>query len=243
MNKIRSRFILLPLLGCLLAPFALRADPTPIPAPAPTRVACVGDSITYGAGLKDRRNDSYPAWLGRWLGTNWEVRNFGVSGATLLTKANRPYVKRKECGEALDFKPDILIIMLGTNDSKHPTAADNAGDIPDNWQYKGDYVADYEALIAQFRKANPAVKVYVCYPTPCFPGFGGINDDTIHHEIIPLIQQVAKDTKANIIDLYDAMAPHKDLFIDTVHPTAAGAKLMAADVYLSLTGKDAPDHE
>lgn len=239
MNKIRSYIVLLPLLGCLLVSLSLRADSPPVSAPEPTRVACVGDSITYGAGLKDRRNDSYPAQLGRWLGTNWDVRNFGVSGATLLSKGNRPYVKRKEFRQALDFKPDILVIMLGTNDSKHP-AGDNADNVPDNWQHKGDFVSDYEALIAQFQKANPAVKVYVCDPTPCFPGFGGINDDIIHHEIIPLIHNVAQDTKASLIDLYDPMSSHKELFPDSVHPNAAGARMMAADVYAGLTGKDAP---
>lgn len=237
MNKTRPSIVLLPLLACLLAPLSLRAD---LSAPAPTRLACVGDSITYGAGLKDRRNDSYPAQLGRWLGTNWDVRNFGVSGATLLSKGNRPYVKRKEFGQALDFKPDVLVIMLGTNDSKHRTDGNNDDTIPDNWQYRSNFVGDYEALIAQFQKANPAVKVYVCDPTPCFPGFGGINDDTIHHDIIPLIHNVAKDTKASLIDLYDPMSSRKELFPDTVHPNVAGARLMAADVYTRLTGKEAP---
>jgi lysophospholipase L1-like esterase len=162
----------------------------------------------------------------------------------LLSKGDRPYVKRKEYFEALDFKPDILIIMLGTNDSKHPRDADNANKIPNNWQYKGDYVPNYEALIAQFRAANPGVKVYVCDPTPCFPGFSGIDDDTIHYEIIPLVRRVATDSKATIIDLYDAMAGQKNLFPDTVHPNAAGARLLAADVYVALTGQGPPpDHE
>ena len=95
-------------------------------------------------------------------------------------------------------------------------------------------------MIAEFRKANPAVKVYLCLPTPCFPGRWGINDKTIHDEVIPLIRQVAKSANASIIDLNTPFADKKNLFPDTVHPNAAGAGLMAATVYQALTGNAAP---
>lgn len=204
------------------------------------RVACVGDSITFGSGIKDRQHDSYPADLGRMLGAGYDVRNFGHSGATLLQKGDRPYIKVKEHAAALAFKPDVVVIMLGTNDSKHRGDGSlNAENAVDNWQYKADYVPDYEALIAEFRQANPQVKVYVCLPTPCFPGRWGINDKTIHDEMIPLIRQVAADTGASIIDLNTALAGKKNLFPDTVHPNPAGAKLMAETVYHALTGKTA----
>lgn len=204
------------------------------------RVACVGDSITFGSGIQDRQHDSYPADLGRMLGAGYDVRNFGHSGATLLKRGDRPYFKVKEHAAALTFKPDVVVIMLGTNDSKHRGDGSlNAENAVDNWQYKADYVPDYQALIAEFRQANPQVKVYVCLPTPCFPGRWGINDKTIHDEMIPLIRQVAADTGASIIDLNTALAGKKNLFPDTVHPNPAGAKLMAEAVYHALTGKTA----
>jgi len=204
------------------------------------RVACVGDSITYGSGIKDHQHDTYPADLGRLLGTGWDVRNFGHSGATLLNKGDRPYAKVKEHAEALAFKPDMVVIMLGTNDSKHKGDGSLDSDHAiDNWQYKAGFVPDYEALIAEFRKVNPKVKVYVCLPTPCYPGRWGINNKTIHDEIIPLTRQVAKDTHAGIIDLNTALAGKKNLFPDTVHPNPAGAQLMADAVYHALTGKAA----
>ena len=56
----------------------------------PIRVACVGDSITFGYGIKDRDKMSYPAQLGKRLGNKYEVRNFGVNGHTLLSKGNAP---------------------------------------------------------------------------------------------------------------------------------------------------------
>ena len=180
--------------------------------------------------------------LGRLLGTGWDVRNFGVNATTLLHKGDLPYIKQRAHDEALDFKPDDVVVMLGTNDSKHPGDGSlDSGNAVNNWQYKTDFVPDYEALIAEFRKANPAVKVYVCLPTPCFPGRWGINDKTIHDEMIPLIRQVAKDENASIMDLNSALAGRKDLILpDTVHPNVAGAQLMAETVYTALTGKEAP---
>src|SRR5688572_13260471 len=83
----------------------------------PIRVACVGDSITYGYGIKDRERDSYPAQLGALLGSKWDVRNFGVNGATALKKGTRPYSGLQAYQDALAFEPDIVVIKLGTNDT------------------------------------------------------------------------------------------------------------------------------
>ena len=215
----------------LISPALLAAPPA-----RTVRVACIGDSITYGYSLTNREEDCYPARIGQWLGAGYDVRNFGVSGATLLHDGNLPYVKQKAHGEAVAFKPDVVIIMLGTNDSKHRNEGDSKK-IPDNWQHKADYVPDYQSLIAEFRDANPSVKIYVCDPTPCFPGRWGISGTTIHNEIIPLIHQVAKDTKATEIDLYDPFVTRKDMFPDAIHPNDAGAEMMASVIYTALTGK------
>ncbi|HEX6984910.1 MAG TPA: GDSL-type esterase/lipase family protein, partial [Planctomycetaceae bacterium] len=78
-----------------LALLALWAAPLVAADPAdqdgPIRVACVGDSITFGSGVEERERNSYPAVLGRLLGERYEVRNFGVSGATLQKRGDKPY--------------------------------------------------------------------------------------------------------------------------------------------------------
>lgn len=84
-------------------------------------VACVGDSITYGAGIPNRQHNSYPAQLGRMLqefDSRWECRNYGVSGATLLRNGDLPYVQQSAYQQARAAAPDVVIIKLGTNDSK-----------------------------------------------------------------------------------------------------------------------------
>jgi acyl-CoA thioesterase I len=208
---------------------AADASSQPSPEAAINKVACVGDSITYGSGITDRKNDSYPSQLQRMLGPDWQVRNFGVSGATLLNNGDRPYTKQKQYQPALDFKPDIVVIMLGTNDSK-----------PQNWSHKDDFVADYKSLIGAFRSANPAAKIYVCLPVPAFPGGYGIREEIIAPDILSMVKQVATETGAPVIDLHTALIGYGSQFPDKIHPNASGARVMAATIYQTLTGKPAP---
>ena len=193
------------------------------------RVACVGDSITYGAGVKDRETNCYPAVLGRMLGAKWEVRNFGVSGATMLKKGDKPYTKQKAFTAALEMKPNVVIIKLGTNDSK-----------PQNWKNKAEFAVDTRDLINEFRKVDPKVRVYLCLPVPAYPGNWGISDGVIRGEVIPLLRAVAKAMQATETDLYTALSGKPQLFPDKVHPNAEGAALMAATVFRALTGQEPP---
>jgi acyl-CoA thioesterase I len=208
---------------------------------SPVRLACVGDSITWGYGISNRQFNSYPAQLAVMLGTNWDVRNFGINGTTLLHQGDRPYVKQAAYTRALAFKPDVAVIDFGANDSKHPGDGSlDANKAVNNWQYKTNFVHDYEEMIAAFRQANPQARIFICLPTPDYPGRWGINDKTIRVEMIPMIHRVASESDVAVIDLYTALSDRKELFPDTVHPNAAGAGLMAAAVYRALTGPAAP---
>ena len=63
--------------------------------PSKIKVACIGNSVTYGYGLKNPITESYPVQLQKMLGEKYEVKNFGHSGATLLRKGHNPYYKTK----------------------------------------------------------------------------------------------------------------------------------------------------
>ena len=186
---------------------------------APKRIACVGDSITFGAAIKDRVKNCYPAQLGRMLGEKFEVRNFGVNGATLLKKGDKPYWKLKAYANARDFQPEVVVIKLGTNDSK-----------PHNWKHKEEYVADYVALIESFRKLASKPTVWLCYPVPAYPGRWGITDKVMKEEVMPRLDEVAKKSGCKVIDLYSALSDKKEMFPDLVHPNAKGATLIAEAV-------------
>ena len=199
-------------------------------------VACVGDSITYGSGIANRAVDSYPAQLQRLLrqyDLSWEVQNFGVSGATLLSRGDLPYVRQAAFGNAQASNPDIVIIKLGTNDSK-----------PQNWQYKGDFVRDYENMIDTFRALPSGPQVWICKPVPAFYVNFNIRPEVIRDEILPLIDQISREKNAPVIDLYAALQNSGNLFPDGIHPNAEGAGLMAQAIAPFLVGvRFLPDFE
>ena len=191
-------------------------------------VACVGDSITYGAGISDRMNDSYPAQLERLLrqyDRNWEVGNFGVSGATLLHRGDLPYVGQGAFNDARAYNPDIVIIKLGTNDSK-----------PQNWQYKDDFVADYSAMIDVFRGLPSKPQVWICKPVPAFQLTWGITPEIVRDEILPLVEQISREKEVPVIDLYTALLGAGHLFPDNIHPNAEGAGVIAKTIAAYLLG-------
>ena len=193
----------------------------------PIKVACIGDSITFGFGIKDRENKSYPAQLAVALGKNWDVKNFGVNSATLLSKGNRPWIKQSACENAMTFVPDIVVINLGANDTK-PT---NIGKHPD------DFVKDYLALIERFRALPSKPRVYICNPVEVFDYTGGIRYSVMEKEIRPRIKTVAAKSKCDVIDLKTPFVNRRDLLCDKVHPNAKGAELMAKIIAEAIKGE------
>ncbi len=192
------------------------------------KVACVGNSVTWGMTIVDREKNCYPAQLQLMLGDSYEVRNFGHSGSTLLRRGHRPYVNQKEYKEALDFKADFVIIHLGLNDTD-----------PRNWpEYSEEFNADYIRLIDSFRQANPKAKIWICLMTPIFdrhPRFESGTRDW-HAQIQKHIRQVATATRVSLIDLNTPLYSRPDLLADAIHPNAEGAKIIAETVYGALTG-------
>ena len=192
------------------------------------KIACIGNSVTYGAGLKDPATQSYPALLQKKMGADYDVKNFGRSGATLLRKGHNPYNKTKEFEEAVAFKPDVAIIHLGLNDTD-----------PRNWNnYRNEFKGDYAWLIDTFRKVNPAVKIYICLMTPIFndhPRFRSGTRDW-YAQIQTVIGEIAAAEKVTLIDLHTPFYFHPDLFPDALHPNAEGAIILEQTVYSAITG-------
>jgi len=207
-------------------------------ASPPLRVACVGDSITVGVGTEVRDLQSYPAQLERMLGSGWQVGNYGVNGATLMSRGDLPYRKSRAFTEVLRSKPDIVVINLGANDSKHPgDGSMDSEKAVNNWQYHTNFVADYLSLLDAFRQVNPAIKLLVCLPAPAYPGRWGINDRTIREEMLPMIREVAQASGAGIVDLYGMLSGHPECFPDTVHPNVQGTDLIARAVYEEIMNR------
>lgn len=188
---------------------------------AQIKVACIGDSITEGAGLET--SEAYPSQLQLLLKSSYVVGNFGKSGSALLKTSKGDYWTESLYEQALAWNPNVVIIKLGTNDSKEG-----------NWVYKSEFYNDYIEFIKSFQNLPSKPKVYICYPIPAYPNRYGIREEIIRKEIIPLVKQVAKETNTTFIDLYTPFYSKKDLLPDGVHPNASGAQFLAKEIYKAL---------
>lgn len=189
------------------------------------RVACVGNSITYGARITNRVHDSYPAVLGSLLADGYVVRNYGVSARTMLNKGDHPYMKEPAFQNALAFDPNIVVIKLGTNDTKEQ-----------NWQYKADFMKDMQEMIDAFSALPSQPKIYLCSPAKAYTPSDtkSINDSIIVNGVIPMVQKLAKKNKLQVIDLHTAMDGKEELFPDKVHPNEEGTRVMAGTIYEAI---------
>lgn len=204
----------------LLLPFLLKAQPV--------KVACVGNSVTFGYGLENPEKESYPVQLQQLLGENYLVKNFGKSGATLLRKGHRPYNEQEEYRNAIDFAGDIVVIHLGLNDTD-----------PRDWpNYGDDFIKDYFTLIQDFREVNPNCKVFVCRMTPIGHNHWRFKSGTRdwYWKIQHCIEAVAEQADCQLIDLQEILYHRPDLFPDALHPTKEGAGIIARQVYQAITG-------
>ncbi|MBU1693123.1 MAG: hypothetical protein KKC51_04080 [Verrucomicrobia bacterium] len=198
--------------GCTTATSPDREAAAPV-----IRVACLGDSITGGAGLQRPEEDSYPAQLQRLLGRGWEVRRFAAGGATV---AGYP---ADALNEALAYEPQAVVILLGTNDAYQG--------LPNG---RPAFELAYEELIGSLMGLASTPRLWLCCPPACFrPEVKARLAD----EVIPAIEIVAARKGLPVIDLFRMTRSARRRFPDGVHPDARGAQLIAREIYTGLTGE------
>ncbi|MHC4984295.1 MAG: GDSL-type esterase/lipase family protein [Planctomycetota bacterium] len=185
------------------------------------RVACVGDSITKGAGAPKGRD--YPSQLSSVLGEDYVVGNFGANAATLLRDTRRPYWNHRMFAGAKRFRPDIVVIMLGTNDGK-----------PGHFKDVDNFMRDTRAMARTFLELPSRPRVFLCTPPPVIDDGYGIRTKTLKEQITPLIEQLAKEMDLPLIDCYSPFADKPELLPDKVHPSAEGYGVLAKTVAAAL---------
>ena len=218
-------------------------DAHPAPKTDAIRVACIGNSITDGHGIEMAPQHGYPAQLQRLLGNGYWVKNFGVSARTMLNKGDFPYMNEMAWRDALAFDPDIVIIKLGTNDSK-----------PQNWKYGAEFKQDLQQMLTTLcpSLAAPAKKkgkkarqtqprrpqIYLCTPIPAFKSTWDINDAIITDSIIPIQKELAQTYGLQVIDLHQLFANDSDKVQgDGIHPNEKGVRKMAEIIAGVLKGE------
>ena len=185
----------------------------------PIRIACVGDSIT--------EITSYTSHLQSMLGPNYTVGNFGVSGSTVTLNSSKPYMKQPQYTAAQNFDPDIVVIMLGTNDAHSYLQ-----------KYSGNFVRDYILLADSFENLSSTKQVIVVKSPPVYNNNLDLNPFFFAQRVIPSIEDVANQQNLPTVDVYDAFGNHSDYTVDGVHPNDEGATLIASQVANAITIDD-----
>jgi acetyl esterase/lipase len=205
----------------MLSDLSAWLDKLPAPAPDAIRVACIGDSITDGHGIDLRDVNGYPAQMQKLLGNGYNVRNFGISARTLMNSGDLPYMNEGLWHDALAFQPDVVVIMLGTNDSKEY-----------NWVHKKEFEGDLQKMLSALKALPTQPKIYLCKPVPAIKDTWTISESIITGEIVPLLEKAVKKEKLEgIIDLHAALEGHPEMMQDDgIHPNAAGVRKMAETV-------------
>jgi lysophospholipase L1-like esterase len=178
-------------------------------------VACVGDSITAVTG--------YPDYLQALLGNGSQVGNFGVSGSTVSLGSIEPYLHQNATKVATAFQPNVVVILLGTNDAR-----------ADVYPYTANFIKDYKMLISQFQQLECNPKIYLALPPPVYENNINISSSHLTENIIPMVRQVAQENGLPLIDTYTPLLNHPDYFVDGVHPNSEGAKAIAQAVYQAI---------
>ncbi|MBR0353995.1 MAG: hypothetical protein IJK35_01350 [Oscillospiraceae bacterium] len=211
---------------------ALPLHPLRRALPGQKRVACVGDSITYGYGVESWRKNNYPAVLGTLLGEGYCVNNFGFSGATASSFGDTPYTEESVYRQSLAFRPDLVLLMLGTNDTK-----------PYNWKGEEHYLRSCREILRAYRELSSRPELILLAPPPAW-GLGGapvafeISASLLSDALRPALRSLAAEENVRFLDVYGVLEGRPELFFDGVHPNAAGARLLAETVYQTIKEKE-----
>ncbi|EKU90497.1 glycoside hydrolase family 3 C-terminal domain-containing protein [Bacteroides oleiciplenus] len=186
-----------------------------------TKVVCVGASITAGATTANPATDAYPAQLGRMLGDDYKVINYGVSSCTMLRHGDFPYWKTKEYQKALASNPDVVFIDLGGNDSKGV-----------NRPYMREFDKDCRDMIDAFAQLPSKPRIILLTPIVSFvKDSNGIYDEVIVKDVTPATISAAQKKNVEVINMHPVLDKHPELMKDGIHPDAEGSGMMAKAMY------------
>ncbi len=186
------------------------------------KISCVGDSITYGLGVLKNREYAWPSVLAKELGKNYQTINYGLSNRTLLSTGDMPYMKEKLAKEFWNSEEDIILFMLGTNDTKAK-----------NWN-KDLFEKEYKNIVKKLKKKS---KLYIMIPPAVFikhPGKSEPNYKNLEDGVIPIIKKVGKEENVEVIDLYTITVDHPEWFKDRLHPNREANEKIAKEIAIII---------
>jgi len=184
------------------------------------RIACAGDSITYGYGVAAHRlRDAWPALLQQAL-PGCLVKSFGACGAGASECGELPYSGTLAHQQSLAFQPDLVLLMLGTNDC-HEDSFDPS--------------ACMSGLLALAQSWHPARVILIIPPAGAFPEDMhpfGVSLELLNRSLPEVIRAAAGRADLPLIDL----SRQRISTVDGIHPDAAGNRVIAGLVSAFMHG-------
>lgn len=191
------------------------------------RIACVGDSLTYGTTLLNKRAECYPARLQKLLGIDYDVLNLGVEGVTVSSFSAKYWGQPTVKNTIEAYRPDYVLLLLGTNDARLK-----------NWSDEDVFASEYAKLLEYFNGLDFSPRLIAMTP-PC--SFRKIDSEDIDFDvellakIVDLQRSALKQTGTKFIDLYSITKDKEHLFaFDKLHLNSKGANFVAYKAYLCL---------
>lgn len=179
--------------------------------------------------IRDRRHHCYPYLLQQFLGDQYNVRNYGLNDRNAMESGKHPYRKEKRYQESLRFLPDIVLIKLGSNDSKKGT-----------WIGAEAWEKDYRELLNSYLTlpSHPQlILITPAYPHPVKQKDGSIGlsfqmqDEAMEAES-KVIQRLGEELHTKVIDMRSFTKGKPEWFnSDGIHPNNGGARQMAELIY------------
>ncbi|MBR3685295.1 MAG: hypothetical protein IKL86_03380 [Clostridia bacterium] len=195
------------------------------------KVACVGDSITYGMSVVNWFKNTYPKQLGELLGDEYHVQNFGFSAKTAQENNKESYRATKLYEKSKEYQPDIVILMLGSNDSK-----------PENFVSKEYFKQAERELIEIYLNLESKPRLILATVNAGFYVHGAtegsymydINGTNINI-INEAVYELAEEYNLELVDTYALTKDHPEYYkIDGIHPDKNGQKAMAEAFYQDI---------
>lgn len=186
------------------------------------KVATVGDSLTYGYGLENRERDAYPCILADKLGHYYQVSNYGLSGRSLQSTADFPYFEEVNAKLSLESEADIVVIMIGSNDSRGPY-----------WN-KERFIKEYREMVDRYLSLASHPDIYLVVPPYVPTSRFGLNNQIVEEELQVIIPEIGATFGLPVINLYPITKGHAEYYSDGLHLTPLGNRVIAEEIYRAI---------
>ena len=198
------------------------------------KVACVGDSITYGHGIKNWPKNNYPVLLQNLLGDEYHVNSYGVSGRAVQDNSDQPYRALPHYEESVAYDADIIVFMMGSNDTK-----------PENWFGDEAFKTALIDLLDDYTQGEKKPAIYICTTPACFfmeDSEGELTSHDLRPAYADIIAEIVRETAEElgypVVDIHALTEENPQWFAkDGVHPNNDGAAAIAQAVYEAIKQK------